>query len=238
MNGKVVIVTGGAGGQGLAEATLLANEGASVVLTDLNPAGQDAVKQIAGDVIFFEHDVSSSDDWDELIDFVGKRYGRLDGLVNNAGLFVRAAMVDTSLELWERHYRVNQLGVFLGMKSVTGIMKESGGGSIVNISSLAGQVGTPGIFAYASSKWAVRGMTKQASWELGPLGIRVNSVYPGAIDTAMLPPDASVRSEAFIDRVPLRRIGVPDDLAGLIAFLISDRSSYISGAEITVSGGL
>jgi 3alpha(or 20beta)-hydroxysteroid dehydrogenase len=238
MNGKVVIVTGGAGGQGFAESKLLAEEGASVIVTDINPAGEEAVKQIGGDVSFFKHDVGSAEDWDRLMNRVRKKYGRLDGLVNNAGLFVPATMANTGLKLWESHYRVNQLGVFLGMKSAVEIMKENGGGSIVNISSLAGQVGTPGIFAYATTKWAVRGMTKQASWELGPLNIRVNSVYPGAIDTAMLDSNAATRSDAFINNVPLRRLGVPDDLASLIAFLISDRSSYISGAEITVTGGL
>ncbi|MFW2853487.1 SDR family NAD(P)-dependent oxidoreductase [Sphingomonas sp. TX0543] len=238
MKGKVVIVTGGAGGQGFAEAKLLAQDGASVVVTDLNPAGEDAVKSIAGDVTFFKHDVSEASDWEKLTGLVANKFGRLDGLVNNAGLFIPAAMMDTSVELWDRHYRVNQLSIFLGMKSAAGLMKDSGGGSIVNISSLAGQVGTPGIFAYATSKWAVRGMTKQASWELGPMGIRVNSVYPGAIDTAMLDGNAMVRSDSFINGIPLRRLGLAEDLAGLIAFLISDRSAYISGAEITVTGGL
>lgn len=238
MKDKVVIVTGAAGGQGLAEVKLLAEEGASVVATDFNPAGEDAVRQISGDVTFFKHDVSAEDDWAQLMKLVKSKYGRLDGLVNNAGIFIPAAMTDTSLELWDRHYRVNQLSVFLGMKAAAEIMQGNGGGSIVNISSLAGQVGTPGIFAYAASKWAVRGMTKQASMELGPLGIRVNSVYPGAIDTAMLDGNAFVRSEAFLNTIPMRRLGIPDDLAGLIAFLISERSSYISGAEITVTGGL
>ncbi len=238
MKGKVVVVTGAAGGQGLAEAQLLASEGASVVLTDLNPAGDAVADVLDGDTSFVRHDVGSAEDWARVIEIVTGRYGRLDALVNNAGLFIPSPLLETSVDLWERHYRVNQLGVFLGMKAAAEVMQHNGGGSIVNISSLAGQVGTPGIFAYATSKWAVRGMTKQASMELGPLGIRVNSVYPGAIDTPMLAGNAYVRSDAFINNIPMRRLGVPDDLAGLIAFLVSDRSSYISGAEITVTGGL
>ena len=238
MKGKVVVVTGAAGGQGLAEAKYLLSAGASVVLTDINPAGEDAARALEGDAFFVKHDVGSAEDWDRVMGLVKDRFGRLDGLINNAGLFVPSPMLETSLDLWERHYRINQLGVFLGMTGAARIMKDNGGGSIINVSSLAGQVGTPGIFAYASSKWAVRGMTKQASVELGPLGIRVNSIYPGAIDTAMLNDNAYVRSDAFINTIPLRRLGVAEDLTGVVAFLLSEASGYISGAEITVTGGL
>jgi 3alpha(or 20beta)-hydroxysteroid dehydrogenase len=238
MKGKVVVVTGAAQGQGLAEARCLAREGASVILTDLNPVGEEEANSLPGDTVFFKHDVANSEDWSRLMEYVRTKFGRLDGLVNNAGAFVPMPMLETSLENWDLHYRVNQLGPFLGMKAAAPLMKENGGGSIVNISSIAGLIGAPGIFAYATSKWAVRGMTKQASVELGPLGIRVNSVYPGSIDTPMLDKNPAGRSEAFIQTIPMRRIGIPDDLAGLIAFLISDQSSYISGAEISVTGGL
>lgn len=236
---KVVIITGGASGQGLAEAKLLASEGASVVITDLSDSGAAVAQELGERALFVKQDVSSADDWARVTEQTLAKFGRIDALVNNAGAFKPANLFETTQELWDLHYKVNLLGPFLGIKAIAGIMKDAGnGGSIINVSSLAGMVGWSGIFAYATSKWAVRGMSKQASVELGEFGIRVNSVYPGSIDTPMLDGNPAARSEAMLNSIPLRRLGVPLDVANLIKFLVSDKSSYISGAEITITGGM
>lgn len=234
---KVVIITGGASGQGFAEAKLLATEGASVVITDISD-GEAAARDLGERGLFVKQDVSNAADWDHVVERTLAKFGRIDALVNNAGIFKPASLFETTQENWDIHYKVNLLGPFLGTLAVAKVMKDMGGGSIVNISSLAGMVGWPGIFAYGTSKWAVRGMTKQASVELGQYGIRVNSVYPGSIDTAMLDGNPAARSEAMLNSIPLRRLGVPLDVANLVRFLVSDESSYISGAEITISGGM
>jgi len=235
---KVVIITGGAAGQGLAEARLLAREGASVVIADLTDASEVAEQELEGRGLYVRHDVSSRDDWAGLMSCVERRYGRLDVLVNNAGVFKPFGLLETTDENWDLHYRVNQLGTFLGMKAAIEPMKRAGGGSIINVSSIAGLLGAPGVFAYSASKWAVRGMTKLAATDLGPIGIRVNSIYPGSIDTGMLDLNPQARSDAAINAIPLRRLGVPQDVAHLVRFLASDESSYISGAEISITGGM
>ena len=238
MEGKVVIVTGAGSGQGLAEARLLADEGATVIATDISDAAETIDRALGGRGTFLRHDVGDKESWNELIGEVKSRFGRLDVLVNNAGVFKMAGLLDTSDELWDLHYRVNQLGIFLGMRAAAPLMRDSGGGSIVNVSSLAGMVGHGGIFAYATSKWAVRGMSKLAASEFGALGIRVNAIFPGAIDTPMLDDNAGVRDPGFLNMIPLHRLGTPDDVAKLVRFLASDESSYITGAEITVTCGL
>jgi len=236
VEGKVVVVTGGAQGQGAAEARLLAAQGARVVLTDVNGEGGEAVAADAGG-LFVRHDVSSAPDWAAVMQRVADEFGRLDGLVNNAAIFERGRLVDTSEDQFRRIMDVNALGVYLGMAAAVPLMLDSGGGSIVNISSGAGLRATPGSFAYSASKFAVTGMTKTAAAELGPDGIRVNSIHPGFIDTAMLPDNEALR-EKMAGAVPLRRIARPDEVAQLALFLISDDSSYSTGGEFVVDGGV
>jgi 3alpha(or 20beta)-hydroxysteroid dehydrogenase len=236
---KVAIITGAASGQGAAEARLFAREGARVVVTDLNEAAGGTVAEELGEKGFFvRQDVAEEADWAAVMERTLERFGRMDILVNNAGVYKPAPLSETDRALWDLHYRVNQLSVFLGMRAAADIMAKSGGGSIVNISSQAGMNNVPGMFAYASSKWAVRGMTKLAASELAPLGIRVNSVHPGIIDTPMLGENPPQQLKAFESMIPMRRMGSPDEVAQLVLFLASDASSYVTGAEVTVDGGI
>ena len=167
---------------------------------------------------------------------IGDRHGRIDGLVNNAGVHRRHDLLDADVELWNRIIAVNQTGTFLGMATVAPVMRDSGGGSIVNISSIAGMRGHQSP-AYVASKWAVRGLTRSAAAELGPHGIRVNSVHPGAIDTEMWRADGGTH-ESMGPRIPLRRIGEPSEIASVVMFLLSDEASYMTGAELLVDGGI
>ncbi len=238
LDGKVALVTGGARGQGAAEATLLAAEGATVYLTDvLDDEGKATAKACGG--TFIHHDVSSEAGWNTVVDQVMGEQSRLDVVVNNAGIFVSRALTEMPLADWDRVIAINQTGVFLGMKVAGKAMQAAGnGGSIVNISSVAGMRGGSGAIAYAASKWAVRGMTKVAASELGRYGIRVNSIHPGAIDTPMLQqvPGIEANRERTVRRIPLGRIADPEDIARVVLFLASDDSSYMSGAELAVDG--
>jgi 3alpha(or 20beta)-hydroxysteroid dehydrogenase len=238
LEGKVAIVTGAARGQGAAEARLFVAEGAKVVLTDVNSDGAALAKELGGQAHFMLHDVADPEGWKAVVDDVLGRFSRLDILVNNAGVYRPATLRDTDQALWDLHYRVNQLGVFLGMRSVVDGMVASGGGSIVNVSSNAGMKNVGGMFAYATSKWAVRGMSKLAATELAPSKIRVNSVHPGLIDTPMLGANDAERMRMFEAMIPLGRVGSVDEVSRLVAFLASDSASYITGAEITIDGGI
>ncbi|MDQ4110439.1 MAG: SDR family oxidoreductase [Actinomycetota bacterium] len=236
MSDKVIIVTGAARGIGLAVARVLADDGASVVITDVTDAEDVAARELGGKGTFMRQDVGRADDWKRVTDLVMNKYGRLDGLVNNAGVAMPATVLDTDQDTWDRHYRVNQLGTFLGMKAAAGIMKDTGGGSIVNVGSMAGQSINPGMFPYSTTKWAVRAMSNLAAAELGPYGIRVNSVYPGAIQTDMM--GTGPGSEEYMNAIPLGRPGQPSEIADVIRFLLSDESSYMSGAELKIAGGM
>lgn len=238
LEGKVAIITGAARGQGEAEARLFVAEGAKVVLTDLSAEGARLAEQLGDRAIFVEHDVSDGDAWDDVVRKGIAAFGRIDVLVNNAGIYVPRPVQDTDAALMDRHYRVNQLGVFLGMKAVVGAMTAAGGGSIVNISSQAGLSGHPGMVAYTSTKWAVRGMTKSAAADLASLKIRVNSVHPGVIDTPMLDGNSAETLASFAAAIPLGRFGTADEVASLVAFLASDAASYITGSEVGVTGGI
>jgi 3alpha(or 20beta)-hydroxysteroid dehydrogenase len=243
LEGKVAIVTGAASGMGAAEARLFADEGARVVLADIqDAAGEALAKELGGAAVYAHLDVSQEAQWQALVTDVQRRFGRLDVLVNNAGTVAAAPLEDTTLEQWNRVIAVNQTGVFLGMKHAIRPMAASGGGSIVNISSTDGFVGMSAVVAYVASKFAVRGMTKTAALELAARGIRVNSIHPGYIDTPMANPPSEPRptvlERAVKKRVPLGRMAQPREVANLALFLASDESSYCTGAEFLVDGGM
>jgi 3alpha(or 20beta)-hydroxysteroid dehydrogenase len=238
LDGKVALITGGARGQGAAEAERFAAEGATVVITDvLDDDGAATASRLGDAVTFVHHDVTSEQEWDAVVGGVVEVHGRIDVLVNNAGIFRRNGLLTTDLDEWDQVVAINQTGVFLGMKAVATVMCEQGAGSIVNISSVAGLRGAGISHAYAATKWAVRGMTKSAAQELGRYGVRVNSVHPGYIETPMLH-ELGVDLSGRLDRVPLGRTAEPDEVADVVLFLASDDSRYCTGAELTVDGGM
>ena len=234
LKGKVALITGGARGQGAAEAQMFANEGATVVVTDvLVEEGERTAGQVGAD--FHPHDVASEDDWQTVVDATLERHGRLDILVNNAGILLAASMKNTTLEQWHRVIAVNQTGVFLGMRAVAPAMTGQKAGSIVNISSVAGLEGVFGSMAYTASKFAVRGMTKVAAKELGPHNVRVNSIHPGLINTEMT---TDFPKERMLRGVPLGREAGPEEVGAMALFLASDEASYCTGQEFVVDGGM
>ena len=237
LQNKIILITGAARGQGAAEARLFVREGARVVITDiLDEQGQALTRELGDAARFVHHDVASESDWQQAID-VAASMGGLHGLVNNAGIYRPASMMETDAELFERHMRINQLGPFLGMKAAVPLLEQSGGGSIVNISSTAGLRGSPRAFAYSATKWALRGMTKTAAADLASLGIRVNSVHPGPIDTEMLSVRTPEQNQQRLQSVPMRRMGSAEEVADLVLFLLSDESRYMTGAEVAIDGG-
>jgi len=240
LDGKVALITGGARGQGAAEGRLFAAEGATVVVTDLLDAEGKATAAMFGGR-YLHHDVTSADDWARVVDDIMASWGRLDVLVNNAGIWITGRMMDASLADYRRVIEVNQVGVFLGMQAAARPMIAARSGSIVNISSVAGLQGTLPGFAYGASKWAVRGMTKSAAQELGRHGIRVNSIHPGLIETAMLhqlPGIDAGGTDRYLARIPLGRVAEAEEVAKLALFLASDDSSYSTGAEFVIDGGM
>jgi 3alpha(or 20beta)-hydroxysteroid dehydrogenase len=248
LEGKVALITGAARGQGEAEARLFVEEGARVVLGDVLDGPGKAVAESLGDAArYVHHDVTSPESWRDAVAVATGTFGRLDVLVNNAGILISSALRDMSIDDYMKVVQVNQVGVFLGMQAVIPALEAAGGGSIVNISSVGGMAGIRGASAYVSTKFAVRGMTKCAALELGPLGIRVNSVHPGGVDTPMVAPDVTAAIDRpgsggagteVYDMTPLGRIGKPVEMARLVAFLASDDSSYCTGSEFIADGGL
>lgn len=241
LEGKTAIITGAARGQGESEARLFAREGASVILTDvLDEPGEKVAADIGGSYVHL--DVRDERNWQSVVAAAVAQHGQVDILVNNAGIFHSAPLLDTDLADYQRVIDVNQVGVFLGMKTVAAQMKQLGnGGSIVNISSVAGLEGTRNCTAYGASKWAVRGMTKVAAQELGRFNIRVNSIHPGLIDTDMmqeLPYVQAGKLDKAVKTIPLGRTARADEVAQLVLFLASDESSYCTGSEFTVDGGV
>ncbi|WP_203335671.1 glucose 1-dehydrogenase [Nocardioides limicola] len=240
LDGKVAIVTGGAQGQGEAIVRAFVAEGARVVIADI---AEDAGKTLADDLgeaaYFVSHDVGEESSWTSLTEGLLARWERIDVLANNAGI-LRFGNIDTApLSDVEAIWRVNQWGVFLGMRAVVPTMKKQRSGSIINASSIEGLGGMGSVVPYCGSKWAIRGMTKAASHELGRYGIRVNSVHPGMIDTPMT---RDVGGQDAMDfgatKIPMRRVGVPDDIAPGYVFLASDESRYVTGAELAIDGGV
>lgn len=241
LQGKVALITGGARGMGAATSRLFAQEGAIVVIADmLDAEGKALADELGRDASFVRLDVADEAGWAALTADILQRHGRIDALVNNAGVLSFGELVTADVSEFDRVYAVNVKGPFLGMKHVGGAMRAAGRGSIVNIASIDGFRGANALGIYSSSKWAVRGMTKTAALELGPHSVRVNSVHPGGVHTPMVNPAANRTQDELNHghrRVPLQRIGEPEEIAAASLFLCSDEASYISGAELAVDGG-
>lgn len=242
LEGKVAIITGAARGMGAAHARMFAAQGARVVMTDLSEdAGKALAAQIGGQCLFLKHDVTKLEEWSGIVEAAKEAFGGIDILVNNAGIL--GAMANTE-ELGEADYlkvcAVNQHSVFYGMKAVLPAMVERGGGSIVNISSIAGIAANYGFpsLAYVASKFAVRGMTKATAIEYGKHNIRVNSVHPGFIMTPMMVEATNEEGGDALAEIPLGRIAEPEEVSNLVLFLASDEASYITGSEHIVDAGM
>ncbi|MSQ12028.1 MAG: glucose 1-dehydrogenase [Dehalococcoidia bacterium] len=244
LKGRVALVSGAARGQGAAEARLFAKEGAKVVVADvLETEGTRTAAQIAeegGEAVFVRLDVTKEADWKKAVDTAVRRFGKLDILVNNAGILRNGTVEETSVKTWDDVMDVNAKGVFLGTKFVIPAMRKAGGGSIVNISSVAGITGAGSIAAYTASKGAVRLLTKATAVQYGKEKIRCNSVHPGFIETDMTAGILTGPGERkqFEETVPLRRTAKPEEVAACVLFLASDDSSYVTGAELVVDGGI
>ena len=241
LQNKVAIITGGARGMGAATSRVFAQEGAKVVIADvLDAEGAKLAAEIGKSAIFVHHDVTDENAWASLLDTTAKTFGPVDALVNNAGVLLFRTLAETSKADFERVLNINLVGTFLGTKLVGLQMAARGRGSIVNISSVDGMKGANGLGAYCASKWGIRGLTRVAAMEFGHKGVRVNSVHPGGVDTAMGNPYAEQKADVNkrYTMVPLQRVGEPEEVARTSLFLASDESSYLCGAEIAVDGGM
>lgn len=241
LSGRVAIVTGAARGIGAAIARELTSAGATVCVTDVLDAPlADTARALGDRAIAARLDVTRAEEWLAVVDQVVEKFGRIDVLVNNAGIMQFAAFEATSAALMQKILDVNVMGVFHGMQAVLPSMKQAGRGSIINMSSLSGLMGNNAVSAYATSKWALRGLSRSAALELGLMGIRVNTIHPGGIDTSMGNPSNLPREQ--LDEVfsiaPLQRAGDPGEVASLVRFLASDAAAYISGSEIGIDGGM
>jgi 3alpha(or 20beta)-hydroxysteroid dehydrogenase len=234
LTGRVALITGSAGGQGAAEARLFLEEGARVAVTDIrDDAGAALAAELGEQAIYCHLDVGEHDDWTAAVDRTVAAFGKLDVLVNNAGVNLTASIEQTSPEDFMRVVHVNQLGTWLGIRSVAPAMRACGGGSIVNVGSIGSMTGLASKSAYLSTKWAVRGLTKCLAAELGTDGIRVNCVHPGGIDTEMT---SGIATDTYANQ-PIPRAGNPLEIAKAVLFLASDDSSYCTGAELVADGG-
>lgn len=243
LDGKVAVITGASQGMGASHAARFVAEGAKVVLTDvLTDEGAALARDLGPAATFHPHDVGDEDGWNDVVALAQNTYGKLDTLVNNAGIVVRALTEDLSLADYERVLRVNQIGTFLGIRTAIPALRAAGGGSIVNIASINGMRGTAGTIAYSSTKYAIRGMSQTVALEVASDGIRVNTVLPGNTTTPMtterLPAEVAAAAEAAAGGViPLGRQGRPEEVSNLVLFLASDESSYITAAEYVIDGG-
>lgn len=242
LDGKVAVITGAAQGMGEAHARLFVEQGAKVVFTDINGEGGRALATELGDrAVFVQHDVAEIAGWEEVLAVAHEKYGPVDVLVNNAGIIGPVkSILEFTAEEFTAVFRVNELGVFLGMKAVLPDMIAKGAGSIVNISSIAGMLGTRASSnaAYCSTKFAVRGMSKLVAAQYGHAGVRVNSVHPGYILTPMMVAATDENGGGAADAIPLGRLARPDEVSRVVLFLASDESSFVSGAEHVVDGAM
>lgn len=238
LEGKVAIITGAAQGMGAAHARLFVENGAKVVITDLNEEkGHVLAKELGDNARFVTHNVTNEEDWKTVVAKTVEAFGPADILVNNAGITMAKNMLDVTVEEYKRIVDINQVSVFIGMKEVAPSMAKNGGGSIVNISSMNGLVA--GAIGYTDTKFAVRGMTKAAAINLAPMGIRVNSVHPGVIATPMVvQEDTKAAVEEFSKHIPLKRVAQPEEVSNLVLYLASDESSYSTGSEFVIDGGM
>ncbi|GIN40073.1 MULTISPECIES: glucose 1-dehydrogenase [Heyndrickxia] len=238
LEGKVAIITGAAQGMGASHARRFVAEGAKVVITDLNEEkGTALASELGENVLFVKQNVTSAEDWAAVVAKAEEKFGPVNVLVNNAGITMAKSILETTEEEYRRIVDINQVSVFLGMKNVIPSMQKVGGGSIVNISSINGIVG--GAVGYTDTKFAVRGMTKAAAMECSHYGIRVNSVHPGVIATPMVvQEDTKAAVEEFAKHIPLKRVAQPEEVTNLVLYLASDESSYSTGAEFIVDGGI
>lgn len=238
LKNKVAIITGGARGMGASHVRLFASEGAKVVFTDLNEEqGRILEKEIGGNVKFIKQDVTDAASWEKVVEDTEKIFGQVNILVNNAGISINKPLLEITEDEYRKIVDINQVSVFLGTKAVAASMKKSGNGSIVNISSMNGLVG--GAIGYTDTKFAVRGMTKAAAIQLSPLGIRVNSVHPGVIETPMVTEGDSYEViKKLSKQIPIRRMAKFEEVSNLVLYLASDESSYSTGSEFVIDGGL
>ena len=243
LDGKVALITGGAGGQGSVESRRFIQEGARVAIADVADEPGKALADELGDAALFVHlDVTNEQDWAAGVEQTESAFGKLDVLVNNAGILKFSPLADMTLEAYMQVISVNQVGTFLGMRAAVEPMRRAGGGSIVNISSIEGMFGGPFLVAYTASKFAVRGMTKVAAVELGQHGIRVNSIHPGAVETNMVGDipgvDMAAMAKFLAPAIPAGRLATAEDVSNLCLFLASDESAYCSGSEFVIDGGV
>jgi 3alpha(or 20beta)-hydroxysteroid dehydrogenase len=240
LDNKVAIITGAAQGMGAMHARMFVEEGAKVVITDINEeAGQALAEELGENALFMKLDVSKADNWAAVVDVTEKAFGPITVLVNNAGVGIFKTLDDLTEADFRLTFEIDELGVFLGMKAVVPSMKVAGIGSIVNISSVDGLVSAPTAIAYSASKHAVTGMTKGAAAELGQFNIRVNSVHPGIVATPMAEQgDVYEYIKQLEKDLPLRRTGKPEEISNLVIYLASDDSSYSTGSQFVVDGGM
>ena len=247
LEGKTALVTGAASGIGLQTSIRLAEEGALVMMTDINhEEGLQQAEKLGANATFLKLDITEEEEWISVLDETVKRFGRLDILVNSAGMVLIADVEQITLEDWRKVHAVNLDGTFLGCKHGVRVMKEFGAGSIINLSSVSGMIGGFNLAAYNSSKGAVRMLTKSVALHCARAGygIRCNSIHPTFIETPMLEsmildsPDPEKARQKFVRQVPLRRIGKPNDVANMIVYLASDESTFVTGTEMVIDGGV
>ncbi|MFB7982396.1 glucose 1-dehydrogenase [Streptomyces vinaceus] len=238
LTGKTVVITGGARGLGAAAARAVVDGGGSVLITDvLEAEGASTAEKLGGAARFLRHDVTSEADWQAALDHAVAEFGRIDGLVNNAGIATGQLLEHEDVEHFRRVVEINLVGTFIGIKTAIPLLRANGGGSIVNISSAAGLMGLALTAGYGASKWGVRGLSKIGAVELAEAGIRVNSVHPGMTLTPMTAPIGIQPGAGRFPGVPLGRVGSPEETAAAVAFLLSDAAAYMTGAELAVDGG-